>query len=174
MANKTSIKSKKRAEKAAAKPLDARAVKPRKTSPKSQSRRVAKPTLLAGGNPQIAKGDGDAPVQAYIAAMPGWKREVGRRLDALIVRTVPSVRKAIKWNSPFYGVEGQGWFLGIHCFTKYVKVAFFRGTSLRPVPPGESKSKDTRYLDVHEDDPLDEAQLAAWVKQASLLPGERM
>ena len=157
MANKTSIKSKKRAEKAAAKPLDARAVKPRKTSPKSQSRRVAKPTLLAGGNPQIAKGDGDAPVQAYIAAMPGWKREVGRRLDALIVRTVPSVRKAIKWNSPFYGVEGQGWFLGIHCFTKYVKVAFFRGTSLRPVPPGESKSKDTRYLDVHEDDPLDEA-----------------
>ena len=113
-------------------------------------------------------------MQAYIAAMPGWKRDTGRRLDALIVRTVPGVRKAVKWNSPLYGVEGQGWFLGIHCFTKYVKVAFFRGTSLRPVPPGEFKSKDTRYLDIHEDDQLDEAQLAAWVKQASQLPGERM
>jgi hypothetical protein len=113
-------------------------------------------------------------VQAYLAAMPGRKRDVGRRLDALIVRTVPGVRKAVKWNSPMYGVEGHGWFLVIHCFTNYVKVAFFRGTSLRPVPPGESKSKDTRYLDIHEDDPLDEAQLAAWVKQASLLPGERM
>ena len=108
--------------------------------------------LLAGGNPQIAKADGDAPVRAYIAAMPGWKRDIGKRLDALIVRTVPGVRKAVKWNSPLYGVEGRGWFLGIHCFTKYVKVAFFRGTSLRPVPPGESKSKDTRYLDIHEDD----------------------
>jgi hypothetical protein len=134
----------------------------------------AKPALLAGGNPRIAKADGDAPVQAYIALMPGWKRDVGRHLDALIVRTVPGVRKAVKWNSPLYGVEGQGWFLGIHVFTKYVKVAFFRGTSLRPVPPGESKSKDTRYLDIHEDDQLDDAQLAAWVKQASLLPGERM
>jgi hypothetical protein len=174
MANKTSINSTKSAEKAAAKRGDATTAKPRKTAPKSQSRKVLTPTLLAGGNPQIAKGDGDAPVQAYIAAMPGWKREVGRRLDALIVRTVPGVRKAIKWNSPFYGVEGQGWFLGIHCFTNYVKVAFFRGTSLRPVPPGESKSKDTRYLDLHEDDPLDEAQIGAWVKQASQLPGERM
>jgi hypothetical protein len=174
MANETSIKSTKRAEKAAAKRLDAKAVKPRKTAPKSRSRKALTPTLLAGGNPQIAKADGDAPVQAYIAAMPGWKREVGRRLDALIVRTVPGVRKAIKWNSPFYGVEGQGWFLGIHCFTNYVKVAFFRGMSLRPVPSGESKSKDTRYLDVYEDDPLDEAQVAAWVKQASQLPGERM
>jgi hypothetical protein len=135
---------------------------------------VAKPTLLTGGNPQIAKGDGNTPVQDYIAAMPGWKSNVGRRLDALIVRTVPGVRKAVKWNSPLYGVEGQGWFLGIHCFTKYVKVAFFRGTSLRPVPPGESRSKDTRYLNIHEDDQLDEAQLAAWVKQASQLPGERM
>jgi hypothetical protein len=142
---------------------------------KAPARRVAaKPSLLAGGNPQIAKADGDAPVQAYIAAMPGWKRGVGRRLDALIARTVPGVRKAVKWNSPLYGVEGQGWFLGIHCFTNYVKVAFFRGTSLRPVPPSESKSKHTRYLDIHEDDRLDEAQLAAWVKQASLLPGERM
>ena len=105
---------------------------------------------------------------------PGWKRDVGRRLDALIVRTVPGVRKAVKWNSPLYGIEGQGWFLGVHCFTKYVKVAFFRGTSLSPVPPGESKSKDTRYLDIHEDDQPDEARLAAWVKQASQLPGERM
>src|ERR1700687_5203677 len=130
--------------------------------------------VLSGGNPRIAKAGGDAPVQAYIAGMPGWKRDVGKRLDALIVRNVPNVRKAVKWNSPFYGIEGQGWFLGIHCFTNYVKVAFFRGTSLRPVPPGESKDKDTRYLDIHEDDQLDEAQLAAWVKQASLLPGERM
>ena len=139
-----------------------------------QSRKSAKSALLAGGNPLIAKGDGDAPVQAYIAAMPGWKREVGRRLDALIVRTVPSVRKAVKWNTPFYGIEGQGWFLGFHCLTKYVKVAFFRGTSLRPVPSGESKQKEVRHLDIHEDDQLDEAQLAAWVKQASQLPGEGM
>ena len=169
-----SRKSAKAATKAAAKPLAAKAAKPRKTAPKSQSRKVTKPALLAGGNPQIAKADGDAPVQAYIAAMPGWKSDVGRRLDALIARTVPGVRKAVKWNSPLYGVEGQGWFLSIHCFTKYVKVALFRGTSLRPVPPGESKSKDTRYLDIHEDDQLDEAQLAAWVKQASQMPGERM
>ena len=174
MAGKTSKKSAKVAKKAAAKRVAAKAAKPRKTAPKSQSRKAAKPALLAGGNPQIAKADGDAPVQAYIAAMPGWKRDVGRRLDALIVRTVPGVRKAVKWNSPFYGIEGQGWFLSFHCFTKYVKVAFFRGTSLRPVPPGESKHKDVRYLDIHEDDELDEAQLAAWVKQASLLPGERM
>ena len=176
MADKTSITSTKVARKAAVKRADAKATKPRKTAPKS--RKVAKPVLLAGGNPQIAKGDGDASVQAYIAAMPGWKRDVGRRLDALIVRTVPHVRKAVKWNSPLYGVESQGedqgWFLGLHCFTKYVKVAFFRGRSLRPVPPRESKRKDTRYLDIHEGDPLDEAQLAAWVKQASLLPGERM
>jgi hypothetical protein len=131
-----------------------------------------KPTLLSGGNPQIAKADGDAPVQAYIAAMPGWKRDVGRRLDAVIVRTVPDVRKAVKWNSPFYGIEGQGWFLNFHCFTKYVKVAFFRGASLRPLPPGESKDEEVRYLDIREDQQqLDEAQLADWVKQASRLPG---
>jgi hypothetical protein len=135
----------------------------------------AKPTLLSGGNPQIAKGDGDGPVQAYIAAMPGWKRDVGRHLDALIVRTIRGgVRKAVKWNTPFYGVEDQGgWFLSFHCFTKYVKVTFFRGTSLRPLPPGESKHKEVRYLDIHEGD-LDEVQLAAWVKQASQLPGERL
>ena len=135
MANKTSIKSTKVAKKAAAKRVAAKAAKPRKTEPKSQSRKVAKPALLAGGNPQIAKADGDAPVQAYIAAMPGWKRDVGRRLDALIVRTVPGMRKAVKWNSPFYGIDGQGWLLSFHCFTRYVKVAFFRGTSLRPLPP---------------------------------------
>jgi hypothetical protein len=134
---------------------------------------AAKPKLLSGGNPQIAKGYGDAPVQAYIAAMPGWKSDVGRRLDALIVRTVPGVRKAVKWNSPFYGIEGQGWFLSYHCFTKYVKVTFFRGTSLRPVPPGASKHKEVRYLDIHEDDQF-EAQLADWIEQASQLPGERM
>ncbi len=137
-------------------------------------RSAAKPRLLAGGNPQIPKGEGDAPVQAYIAAMPGWKRDVGRSLDALISRTVPSVHKAVKWNSPLYGMEGQGWFLGIHTFTNYVKVAFFRGASLRPVPPGESKQPDTRYLNIHESDELDETQFAAWVKQASQLPGERM
>ena len=113
-------------------------------------------------------------MQAYIAAMPGWKRDVGRRLDALIVRTVAGVRKAVKWNSPHYGVEGRGWFLGMHCFTNYVKVAFFRGTSLRPVPPGASKSKGTRYLDIREGDGVDEAQLVAWVKQASQLHGEQM
>jgi hypothetical protein len=138
---------------------------------KSRPRDAAKPVLLAGGNPQIAKGEGDAPVQAYIAAMPGWKRDVGRRLDALITRTVPDVRKAVKWNSPFYGVEGEGWFLNFHCYTNYIKVAFFRGTSLRPVPPGESKHDEVRYVDIREDD-LVEAQFAAWVKQASELPGE--
>jgi hypothetical protein len=146
-----------------------------KVAKKAAAKQVAtKPALLSGGNPQISKADGDAPVQAYIAAMPGWKRDVGRHLDALIVRTVPGVRKAVKWNSPLYGVEGQGWFLGMHCFTNYIKLAFFRGTSLRPVPPGASKSKDTRYLDIHEDDQLDEAQFADWVKQASQLPGEEM
>jgi hypothetical protein len=174
MPNKTSIKSMKVAKKAAVKPIAAKAAKPRKTTPKSQSGNVAQPVLLSGGNPQIAKGYGDAPVQAYIAAMPGWKSDLGRRLDALIMRTVPGVHKAVKWNSPFYGIQDQGWFLSFHCFTKYVKVAFFRGTSLRPVPPGESKHKEVRYLDIREDDQLDEAQLADWVKQASQLPGERM
>jgi hypothetical protein len=130
---------------------------------------AAKPALLAGGNPQIAKGDGDAPVQAYIAAMPGWKRDVGRRLDALIVRNAPNVRKAVKWNSPFYGIEGQGWFLGFHVFAHYVKVTFFRGASLRPAPPGGT-GKDARWIDIHEAD-LDEAQMATWIKQASSIPG---
>jgi hypothetical protein len=139
-------------------------------SRKATPRKPAKPKLLSGGNPQIAKGEGDAPVQAYIQAMPGWKREVGRRLDALIARTVPGVRKAVKWNSPFYGVEGQGWFLSFHTFANYVKVGFFRGTSLRPLPPGESKQKDVRYLDIREDG-LDEGQLTAWIRQAAALPG---
>ena len=127
--------------------------------------------LLSGGNPQIAMADGDAPVQAYIAAMPGWKRDLGKRLDALIVRNVPDVRKAVKWNSPFYGIEGQGWFLSFHVFTHNVKLTFFRGTSLRPSLPGASKHKDVRYLDIREGDELDEAQLASWVKQAAALPG---
>jgi len=144
---------------------------PRKTEPKSQTHKVVKPALLTGGNPQISKSEGDSPVQAYIAAMPGWKRDVGARLDALIVKTVPGVRKAVKWNSPFYGMHGQGWFLNFHCFTNYVKVAFFRGESLRPAPPGESTDKNVRYLDIHEDDQVDEAQVADWVRQASRLPG---
>ena len=131
-----------------------------KLTKKTTARRAAaKPALLSGGNPQIAKAEGDAPVQAYIAAMPGWKREVGRRLDALIKRSVGGVRKAVKWNSPFYGGGDVGWFLSYHCFTKYVKVTFFRGTSLRPLPPGESKQKEVRYLDIHENEPIDEAQL---------------
>ena len=140
--------------------------------PKSKgSRGAAKPVLLSGDNPQIPKADGDAPVQAYIAAIPGWKRDVARRFDALVVRTLPDVRKAVKWNSPFYGIEGQGWFVSFHCFTKYVKVAFFQGSSLRPLPPGESKDKNTRYLDIHQDDQLDEETVASWIRQASQLPG---
>jgi hypothetical protein len=126
---------------------------------------------LAGGNPQIAKAEGDTPVQAYIAAMPGWKRDLGKRLDALIVRNVPNVRKAVKWNSPLYGIEGEGWFLSFYVFTRYVKVTFFRGSSLRPVPPVASKHKEVRYIDIHEDAELDEAQMAKWVKQAAALPG---
>ena len=132
---------------------------------------TAKVVLLSGGNPQIAKAEGAAPVKAYIAAMPGWKRDVGRRLDRLISKTVPGVRKAVKWNTPFYGVEGQGWFLGYHCLTKYVKVAFFRGTALKPMPPGTSKQKDVRYFDIHENTPLDEELLADWIRQAAKLPG---
>ena len=133
-----------------------------------------KPVLLSGGNPQIAKGDGEAPVQAYIAAMPGWKSAKGLRLDALISGTVPDVKKAVKWNSPFYGVEGQGWFLSYRCFTKYIKVAFFRGSALDPVPPGKSKQEHVRYLDIHETDGIDEARFTDWVKQASKLSGEKM
>jgi hypothetical protein len=132
------------------------------------------PKLLSGGNPQIAKGDGDAPVQAYIAAMPGWKSDVGRRLDALIEGAVPGVRKAVKWNSPFYGAGEEGWFLSFHCLTRYVKVAFFKGAALHPIPPGASKQQDVRYLDIRENEPLDEAQFSDWVKQASQLPGHTL
>jgi hypothetical protein len=154
----------------ASKSTKASARKPTKVAKKAAAKRLAaKPALLAGGNPQIAKADGDAPVQAYIAAMPGWKRDVGRRLDALIARNVPNVRKAVRWNSPFYGVEGQGWFLGFHVFNHYIKVTFFRGTSLRPVPLGGT-GKDARWIDIHEED-LDEKQLATWIKQAASIPG---
>jgi hypothetical protein len=127
--------------------------------------------LLSGGNPQIAKGDGDGAVQSYIAAMPGWKSAAGRRLDALITKAVPNVRKAVKWNSPFYGVDDLGWFISFHCFTKYVKVTFFNGTKLEPMPPEGSKDPNTRYLHIHEDEALDEKQLAGWIRQAASLPG---
>jgi hypothetical protein len=147
------------------------AKRPSRVVKKKSATKTKGAKLLSGGNPQIAKAHGDAPVEAYIAAMPGWKREIGRRLDALIVRTVPGVNKAVKWNSPWYGVEGRGWFLSFHVFTRYIKVAFVRGTSLRPVPPGASRMKDTRYLDIHKDDPIDEKQMASWVKQAAALPG---
>ncbi|WP_312798579.1 DUF1801 domain-containing protein [Tianweitania sp.] len=140
----------------------------------SKPAKSAGPGLLSGGNPQIAKGDGDRTVQAYIAAMPGWKSGVGKRLDALIVEAVPSVRKAVKWNSPFYGAEGDGWFLSLHCFTKYIKGAFFRGSQLHPQPPETSTQPDVRYLHITDDKPLDEAQFIAWVRQASVLPGQKM
>jgi hypothetical protein len=150
-----------------------------KATDKAASQPLPKPAsgevvLLSGGNPQIAMGYGDAPVQAYIAAMPGWKREIGRRIDALIGEAVPAVRKAVKWNSPLYGMQEQHWFLGFHCMTRYVKVAFFRGAQLDPLPPGTSKQKDVRYLDIYEDKGFDETQFADWVKQASRLPGEKM
>ncbi|SMO83498.1 DUF1801 domain-containing protein [Paracoccus laeviglucosivorans] len=132
---------------------------------------ASQPKLLSGGNPQIPKGDGDGPVQAYIAAMPGWKSPVGARLDALIASTVPGVRKAVKWNSPLYGVEGQGFFLGVHCFAKYIKLAFFKGSALDPKPPVASKDENTRYFHIHENEEFDEAQLASWIKQAAAIPG---
>ena len=161
---KTKRPAKGRSAKAKPGASEAKPIKPRK----GEKGAVA---LLSGGNPQIAKAEGDAPAQAYIAAMPGWKRDVGKRLDALIVRNVPKVRKAVKWNSPFYGIEDQGWFLSFHVFTRYVKVTFFNGKSLRPLPPGTSKHKDVRHLDIHEDDELNEVQMAKWVKQAAALPG---
>ncbi len=141
---------------------------------KSANASSKKPALLSGGNPQIAKADGDRPVQAYIAAMPGWKSDVGRQLDALIVRTVPNVRKAVRWNTPFYGIEGQGWFLGFHCFTKYIKVTFLNGASLRPPPPVESKHPNTRYFHIHENDPFDGELMVSWIRQASELPGDNL
>ncbi len=145
-----------------------------KATAKPKAGEGGQPVLLSGGNPQIAKGYGDAPVQAYIAAMPGWKSALGARLDALITSAVPGVRKAVKWNSPLYGMEDDYWFLGIHVFAKYVKVAFFRGAGLDPVPPGPSKQKEVRYLDIRENDELNETQFTAWVKQAAALPGEKM
>ena len=162
--SKSAKPSAKTARKAAGKPK----------SPGKGAKAAGKPVLLSGGNPQIAKGYGDAPVQAYIAAIPGWKKDITRRVDAIVTRAVPGVRKAVKWNSPLYGAEEGHYFLGVHMFTDYVKLAFFRGASLRPVPPGESKQKTVRYLDVREGDALDEAQLAAWARQAAALPGEKM
>lgn len=145
---------------------------PKKSARNSSGKADAgKVVLLSGGNPQIAKADGDAPVQAYIAAMPGWKSDVGGRLDAIIQRALPDVRKAVKWNSPFYGLEGKGWFVSFHCMTKYIKVAFFQGASLHPIPPGKSKQKDVRYLDIFEQDEIDEALMTTWVQQAAALPG---
>ncbi|MCC7392816.1 DUF1801 domain-containing protein [Candidatus Sumerlaeota bacterium] len=141
---------------------------------KNAAKASKKPKLLSGGNPQIPLGYGDEPVQAYINAMPGWKKDVGRKLDALIERTVPNVTKAVKWNTPFYGLEGKGWFVGFHCITKYIKVAFFRGASLKPLPPVESKQKDVRYYHIFEDQGIDEAQFIDWVKQASTLSGEKI
>jgi len=165
MANKRSRTSAKVTGKKAAKPASARPKQRRGMTRTPLSRGAAQPVLLSGGNPQIAKADGDGPVRAYIAAMPGWKRAIGRSLDALIERTVPGVRKAVKWNSPFYGAESdEGWFLSFHCFTSYVKVTFFRGTSLHPVPPGESKHKQVRYLDLREGAGIDEPRIAAWIK----------
>jgi len=152
------------------------AKKPPKTAArpaKRKSAKLAEPVLLSGGNPQIAKGYGDEPVQAYISAVPGWKRDIARRIDELIVETVPNVKKAVKWNSPFYGLDGQSWFLSLHCFDKYIKVAFFRGTSLEPMPPGKSKHPEVRYWDVREDE-FDDDRFVRWVEQASKLPGERM
>ena len=149
--------------------------KPAKTKPATKKDTPPTgPVLLFGGNPQIAKGHGDAPVQAYIAAMPGWKSAIGHRLDALITKTVPDVQKAVKWNSPLYGMDGQTWFLGIHCFDKYIKLAFFRGTSLTPMPPVASKTAETRYFHIHDGEALDEALLSGWIRQAAALPGERL
>lgn len=166
MAEKKSVKPAKAAKKSAVKKPAAKMPVTKKSG--------AKPKLLSGGNPQIAKGEGDTPIQAYIAATPGWKQDVARRLDALIARTVPNVQKAVKWNSPFYGMNDGGWFLSFHGFTKYIKVAFFRGASLNPVPPVASKHNEVRYFHIHEGDAFDEKQLAAWIKQASKLPGARM
>ncbi len=174
MASTTSATPAKRARKVAAKALPSKTAKSAAKSKTQTSAKGAPPVLLAGGNPQIAKGYGDASVQAYLAAMPGWKGEVGRRLDAIITRAIPGVHKAVKWNSPLYGIDGQGWFISFHCITKYVKLAFFQGASLRPLPPVASKQAQVRYFHIHEGDLLDEAQLDAWVRQAAQLPGERM
>jgi hypothetical protein len=174
-ARKAVAKAPARKKSTAAKPATRKNAATRKPAAKpAAGKRTTKPKLLSGGNPQIAKGYGDEPVQAYIESMPDWKRAIGRKVDELVTRAVPNVRKAVKWNSPFYGVEEKSWFLSFHCFTNYVKVAFFRGASLKPVPPGDSTQADVRYLDIREHDPIDEPQLIDWFKQASKLPGERM
>ncbi|QQP94186.1 DUF1801 domain-containing protein [Lysobacter enzymogenes] len=173
MTGKTSKPSAKPAKKVAAKAAVKKAAA-KKAAAEPASAGAAKPKLLSGGNPQIPKGFGDAPVQAYIAAMPGWKRELGRRLDALVERTVPGVRKAVKWNTPLYGVEEGSWFLAMHCFDRYLKITFFRGAALDPVPAQPSKIEHVRYHPIHEHDPFDEDLLAGWIAQASRLPGERM
>lgn len=165
VSTKKAIAPRKTAKKAASKKTGAKAAKPSASEPSGKVK------LLSGGNPQIPKGDGDAPVQAYIAAMPGWKREVGERLDALLEKHIPDLQKAVKWNSPFYGVEGQGWFIATHVFTRFVRISFFYGQSLKPMPPGPSKDKNARYLDIHENDKVDEEQLVSWLKQAAALPG---
>jgi hypothetical protein len=151
----------------------AKSNKPSKTKAKTEARtpKAKAVKLLSGGNPQIAKGDGDAPVQAYIAAMPGWKSPLGKRLDALIVRHIPNVQKALRWNSPFYGIEGQGWLVSFHVLTRYVKVNFFCGASLQPLPPGSGKDPNARWIDIYEDDELDEAQMSQWIQQAAKLKG---
>ena len=172
---KAPARKKSAAGKIAAKKIAAKKSVAKKTvAPTTVAKKATRPKLLSGGNPQIAKGDGDEPVQAYIGSMPDWKRAIGRKVDELVTRAVPNVRKAVKWNSPFYGVEEKTWFLSFHCFTNYVKVAFFRGASLKPVPPGDSTQADVRYLDIRENDPIDEQQLIDWFRQASKLPGERM
>ncbi len=145
-----------------------------KAAEKSVVKKAAAPKLLSGGNPQIPKGYGDAPVQAWIAAIPGWKRDVARKVDALIMRAAPQAKKAVKYNSPLYGLDGETWFVSMHVFARYVKVAFFMGALLNPIAPGASKQKHVRYLDIHEDDKIDEAQVIKWVKQASKLPGEKL
>ncbi|ALS98263.1 DUF1801 domain-containing protein [Lacimicrobium alkaliphilum] len=145
-----------------------------KQASRHQDKPNSQPVLLSGGNPQIAKADGDQPVQTYIAAMPGWKADAGRRLDSLIVSHVPRVRKAVRWNTPFYGIEGKGWFLAFHCLTKYIKVAFLNGASLQPMPPVESKDQNTRYFHIYEDEPFDEVLLSDWIEQASALPGDQL
>lgn len=176
MAKKAVKKAAGRAATQAAKAMTSRAVAAKGGSRKARLKPAAdkKPALLSGGNPQIPKGYGNAPVRGYIAAIPDWKRDICRHLDTLVTRTIPNVRKAVKWNSPFYGVDDEIWFLSFHCFRKYVKVAFFRGASLDPVPPGTSSQKNVRYLDIYEDKPLDEARFVKWLKQASRLRGERM
>ena len=180
-AAKSPARKKRAAKKPVAKKPAARKAVAKKTiakkavAPRSETKKTTtRPKLLSGGNPQIAKGYGDEPVEAYIESMPDWKRAIGRKVDELVTRAVPNVRKAVKWNSPFYGVEEKSWFLSFHCFTNYVKVAFFRGASLRPVPPGDSTQADVRYLDIRENDPIDEQQLVDWFRQASKLPGERI